>query len=260
MTPAKIMIATPTPGRVATVFMKTVIATMSDLSDAGITSRFETFDAADLPLQRNILATRFYESDCTHLFWVDADMMFHEKLCATLMGCAKPFVGTVYAGKQFDFSRVEAAMAKGLTPAEASTFASDWIAHLIPDRPKIEVENGLLEVDRIAFGAMLITRDVLDIMIKRAGVKRQALTNNNLGSFYNFFTARAESAMANQHVSEDMSFCDRWRRDCGGRIWAYVDTTVYHIGDFAYGGSYMDYLRAVARLQATQLQISETLK
>jgi hypothetical protein len=36
---------------------------------------------------------------------------------------------------------------------------------------------------------------------------------------------------SNPAMSEDTSFCERWRR-CGGEIWAAVDFPVGHIGRF----------------------------
>lgn len=247
MSKPRVMIVSPTPGTVTTVYMKTILATMNDLATNGIYCQFETFDGADLPLQRNILATRFYESDCTHMFGVDRDMMFRETLCRTMLDKNKQMIGTVYAGKQFDFSRVADAVRRGISVESAASFASDWFCYREPGRDFV-IENGLLDVDRVGFGVVLLTHHVLDLMISRGGVRRQKLSNHALGPYYNFFAVRAEVAADNQHASEDISFCDRWRIDCGGEIWALVDAPVYHVGDFAYGGSYFDHLQAINKI------------
>jgi hypothetical protein len=57
-------------------------------------------------------------------------------------------------------------------------------------------------------------------------------------SVYNFFGARPEDATKGEHVSEDISFCRRWRVDCGGEIWALLDAKIGHIGDYAYGADH----------------------
>jgi hypothetical protein len=43
------------------------------------------------------------------------------------------------------------------------------------------------------------------------------------------------------HLSEDLSFCERWRR-IGGEIWACVDETITHVGRMAFEGRYLDRL------------------
>lgn len=241
------MIASPTPGVVTTVYMKTILATMGDLASNGIYCRFETQDGSDLPLLRNILATRFYESDCTHLLCVDSDMMFRETMCRRMLGYNKPIIGTIYAGKMFYLGRMAAAMEKGFTLEQAFTFATDWIGSARPDLEKIEVTNGIVEAaPNLGMGAVLISRNALDIMISRAKVKRQIATNEASGHFYNFFTLRGEDAEANQHVSEDSSFYRRWVTDCGGTLWALVDEPVLHVGAFGFGGSYFEHLKAIS--------------
>jgi hypothetical protein len=248
MSSPNIMIATPTQGHVATPYMKTIIATMNDLALNGIHARFDTTEDSDLPKQRNVLATRFYESDCTHIFFVDSDMAFSANVCRLMLERAKPIIGTVTQTKSLDHRRVAEALRRGLSFEEALTFGSDWVC-TIPEDRDIVVENGLMEVDYLGFGAVLISRLVFDTLIRQGGVQRQHLTKPAWGPFYNFFTLREQAARANQSVSEDITFCDRWRLDCGGKLWALVDVPIYHIGDYAYGGPFIDNLRAVKRLR-----------
>ena len=243
----RIMIASPTPGMVKTVYMKSVIYTMIDLAQAGVAIRFETVDAADLAHQRNMLATRFINSDCTHLFFVDSDMMFNENLCRLMLGHDKPFMGVVATNKQFHVARVEEAARRGLTVPEAVLSASDWFAFHPPGQPKLVVENGIMEVDRVGFGIVLLSRQALTTMIDRGVAPQYAY---GAEPTYNFFGTRPAEAAAGQHIAEDMSFCNRWKLDCGGRIWALVDTPVYHVGDFGYGGSYFQYLQTMLKLQS----------
>jgi hypothetical protein len=247
MSQTKVLILTPTPGHVVTVYMKTVVATMLDLFKHGIAAGYDTYDASDLPMQRNILATRFLESDFTHLFWIDSDMMFAEDVCRTMLSKNKPIVGTVASGKSFDFSKMEAALGRGLSFEEAKSFGWHWLHQRAPDKDLI-VEDGLMQTEYIGCGAVLMSRHVFEIMISRGGVQRQI--NHQPGNpYYNFFTVRAEPASHGQHVPEDLSFCDRWRLDCGGRIYVLTTAQIFHIGDFAYGGSYFDHLVALKKLQ-----------
>jgi hypothetical protein len=248
MSSPRVMIASPTPGTVKTVYMKSVIHTMIDLAEAGVTTRFETVDAADLAHQRNVLASRFVDSDCTHLLFVDSDMMFDETLCRLMLARGKPVIGVIAATKQFHVSRIEAAVRRGLSVPEASLSASDWIAFHLAGQPQLKVENGIMEVEKIGFGIVLISRQVLTTMIERGAAPSYGAGEP---ATYNFFGLRAADAAAGQHMAEDMAFSRRWTLDCGGRLWTLVDTPVYHIGDFAYGGSYFQYLQTMLKLQSS---------
>jgi hypothetical protein len=79
-------------------------------------------------------------------------------------------------------------------------------------------------------------------MVERRAATLQPFRNER---FYNFFGERAGDAASGLHTSEDFSFCNRWRIDCGGEIWALLDARIGHIGDYAYGAdqSYLDWLK-----------------
>ena len=41
-------------------------------------------------------------------------------------------------------------------------------------------------------------------------------------------------------LSEDFSFCQRWRQ-CGGEVWASATHTIQHIGNHAFEGNFHDW-------------------
>lgn len=246
----RVMIASPTPGEVKTVYSKTAMMNMNDLAQHGIHAHYETEDGSHIAIQRNKLATRFLASDCTHLFFLDADMMSDGTLCRTLLIKQKPFIGAVCSGKSIDFARIETAIKGGIPLKQAVMFGFQWLFYPVPGREHVRVDNGIAEVSQIGSAALLIERSVLTTMIaKGVATKRTTSDLDGNHAVYNFFGERAQEVSNNETVGEDIAFCRRWRDGCGGEIWALADVVIFHIGNFAYGGNFFDYLTAQAAME-----------
>jgi hypothetical protein len=52
------------------------------------------------------------------------------------------------------------------------------------------------------------------------------------GPFYDFFSEM--NLEDGTRLSEDYSFCERWRSLAGNEIWAAVDEPIGHVGDMIY--------------------------
>ncbi len=250
----RVMIASPTPGEVKTVYAKTVMATMADLASHGIAAEFMTEDAAGIAALRNLIATRLVESPCTHLYCIDSDMMHDELLCRALLTKQKQFIGTVPAVKQFHFDRMEAALKRGAPFKDAILFGHDWLFYPVPGQTNWVIENGMTQVDHVGFGCVLLEKTVFTTMIDRGVAKRyETVWRGARRKLYNFFGDRPDDELDGPPGREDLMFCRRWAIDCKKDIWALVDATVWHVGDFAYGGNYFEYLQAVARLERQEV-------
>jgi hypothetical protein len=60
------------------------------------------------------------------------------------------------------------------------------------------------------------------------------------GPFYDFF---GEITLEDgDSLSEDHSFCKRWRSIPGNEIWAVVDEPIGHVGDMVYNAPYLNRL------------------
>jgi hypothetical protein len=243
----RVLIATPTPGSVKTAYMKTVLATMVHLTQNGIDCSWDHEDGSDIALQRNLLATRFFcDRSLTHVFCLDSDIAVAGETCARLLSANLPVVGAIYPSRCFDFSLVERALQWGHTPKEAQLFGFDWLSIFEDGADQVTVRNSMMEVQSIGFGAVLIQRSVFETMIsQKAATKRLSPTK---GEYFGFFSPRLADVADDKHYFEDVSFCRRWRIDCGGTIWAMTDIPIYHIGDYGFGGSYQEYIEAVHRM------------
>lgn len=243
-----IFIATPTPGSVKTGYMKCVLATMMELGARGIQSDFASEEGSVIEMQRDMLATRFLNGPWSHILFVDSDMMFPHDLCSRMLATNKPLIGAAYAARRSNGPMIEEAMKRGLSFNEASLFGCDWQVFALDDSSPIIVKDGIMQVRAVPFGFTLIQRVVFETMVSSGVAKQQKITNTQVGAFYNFFLPHPEIIKRGQHISEDISFCRRWQKDCHGEVWTFTDAAVYHIGEFGFGGSYFAYLQAVKRL------------
>jgi hypothetical protein len=226
-----VLIATPTRGSPKMQYVQSLIGTIKDLARRKIPSDFEVEEGSNLTLQRSVLASRFLKlHQFTHLFFIDDDMIVPHDLCARLLASDKPIVGTVATPRNIDLNRAEKAMSLGIPFRQALLVGHDWIV--------VSRDNDtapLRKVESLGFGAVLIRRDALSLMVEKGAVRRYSLLPGPV-EFYGFFATRGEDEWA----GEDRSFYRRWQIDCRGEIWALTDVPIMHIGDFAYGGRYSD--------------------
>lgn len=50
-------------------------------------------------------------------------------------------------------------------------------------------------------------------------------------------------------VSEDLSFCIRWR-ECGGQVWAAIGHRISHVGPHDFGARYLDQIEKPQEMKA----------
>ncbi len=161
---------------------------------------------------RNNLADEFLRTNCTHLFFLDADMIFKTSDVRRILSHDVSVVGGMYPRRTDKLS---------------------WC--LNETKPKSPtLENGLREVRHLGTGFLCIARGVFEAIIKADGDK---ITYNHLGEqvgkighdFFHMGVHESVDEGVPVYLSEDWWFCTRWR-ELGGSI--FVDTKVIlkHMG------------------------------
>lgn len=169
-------------------------------------------DIADL---RAFALTYFYDfaPEATHLLFLDDDMGFKPELILDMLMFNEPVVGAMYPKRTLP---IEFA---GTGPTDAPS------------------KGGFLKVDGVGMGITLIRRDAVEIMLQ----KMPEISDDKLGGLTELFGASAKRLIRafepvrseRGKVSEDFSFCRRWR-DCGGEVWAACHHEIQHIGGHAF--------------------------
>jgi hypothetical protein len=241
-----VLIATPTAGGVvkalyATTLLKTVIA----VKDAGWGVDFVTVDSAYISRARNYFAHLLLrQPHFTHLVMIDSDMSFEGHVICRLIRCDKPVVAAAYSQRRMDMvAFAQAARNPELALADLTALALEYNLQPEPEAGahQVKVVDGMLRVNHVALGCAVIRRDAFESLIA-AGIIRlrpdRFLQKSGLGGpFYDFF---GETTLEDgDSLSEDYSFCKRWRSMPGNEIWAVVDEPIGHVGDMVYSAPYL---------------------
>jgi hypothetical protein len=202
-----------------------LIALTKEMTDRGIFGGCNAVSFPDLIDLRNIFLTLFFDrSDATHLLLVDADMQFEPQLVGDMLLADKPLIGCIYPTKRLPMT---------------------WVGSSLD--PPAEPEGGLLELEYIGCGVMLIRRDCIEKMIAADQVEIETdLTKTALAGLLKPQGAnrliKAFDKLTNsqgRYLSEDFSFCERHRK-AGGKVYAVIDHQITHLGIMPFTARYSD--------------------
>lgn len=232
----RIMMAMPTRGGVCPHTALT-IANLASVRDVDVDVRFalDRFNIrqTDLVRARSVFVRMFLEeTQATHLLFVDSDISFDTRLLLGMLQGGEDFVAAPYPRREgIDFERARAAP-PGLGEAAAYRYAFHPLERFEP-RP-----NGLVEVKHMPLGCTLLSRTCLSAMVERYR-SELSFMDRTLGPTSPIRTVALFQLLLEdgELMSEDFSFCERWRR-MGGKVWGYFGpgSPVTHHGEHAYRG------------------------
>jgi hypothetical protein len=179
---------------------------------------------------RNSLVAKMmqFEGQSTHLVFIDADIEFDAASVLKLLIAQKDVVGGIYPKK---------------------TLPIDYVVNPIENA---KLDGALLEVKRIGTGFICVKREVFEKMFD---YYKHLKYNDNIGLEekyapfkYALFDTSIDQNDNNNYLSEDYTFCDRWRA-MGGQIWADLSINLNHLGHYKFKG--------ISPLQALQVAAAQ---
>jgi hypothetical protein len=199
----KLFIALPTThGVMQTQFLPGI---MDWFRDRSIETTVYQYIDPYIVLARNTAVADFLQTDCTHLLFIDADIVFRKEQILRLLSHDVDIVGGLYPKK-----------AQGKIK---------WVCNALPDRPPPE-ENGLIKLKHIGTGFMLIRRRVFVEMIGHFGDEIAYLEDEIDRELWNFFPM---GIVDRRMLSEDWFFCNR-ARELGFVVYGDTVVLLKHIG------------------------------
>lgn len=244
-----ILIGTPVPtGMCHAAYTQSLVKTLSLFTKAPNIRLYHKFVLNDnlVSRSRNLLAAYILsEPRITHLLFIDPDIRWDPKQIYKLITNNKPICAAVYSKRGYRWDRLrtkkfhELLTKKDLSDAvfreKAKAILLDYNVHFGATR---KMEDGVIEVEEIGAGFMLIAREVFDTMaqahpewkLKDPKITIESKAKDFVYSFFEY------GMYDGNYYSEDYSFCKKWR-SLGGQIYADLSINLSHFGIEEYHGN-----------------------
>ena len=179
---------------------------------------------------RNHLVSMFMQTDCTHLMFIDSDMVFDSQAIYNLISKNRSVSCGAYSAK-----------------VGALNDATN-VVKAVDENPEVD-DYGMIEAKLAGTGFLCIKREVIEKMQEYYAHLHydQDYDSNYLAEFdqlpdedmetlkrnlYSLFDT-SHCPDTNEYLSEDYTFCRRWR-DMGGQIWLDCNINLGHVGTTMY--------------------------
>lgn len=203
---------------------------MPALQQHRITSQAQFLSDCEVVMARNVLASQFLTTDFTHLLFIDDDMAFLTGTVMRMIDADKGVIGCTYPKRRLDLGKA-LELAKTHSPASAIAQASEQVVYRETWRG-VQAVDGVCTVDGLGMGLCLISRSVFEQLLPTV---RKTIEPKIKFPVYGFFDHI-------DHLSEDRSFCARWRAT-GGEVFALIAEDIGHVGKFTYRARLIDALK-----------------
>ena len=198
-------IGTPLYGeQVNLAYMDSIILLSKELEKAGIPSiRQHVIHTSLITKARNECISNFMNNTKLDYFlFIDADIGFNALDVIKMMNYDKPLIAGTYPKKHLRWEEIQKCFYNDIPETSKELFEKTSEYTLYEKENEIP-KDGLLEVNRVGTGFMMIKRDLIKKMAKKYP-KLMYKENGKKG--YGLF----ESAIMNkEHLSEDYAFCER---------------------------------------------------
>ena len=245
-----LMVIVPThSGTVTTETTATLVTLATLMAARGGRMSLDFYSGALITQTRNAMVADFLSSNAQALLMLDADQGLDAAALARLIDLKKPVVGCLYPRRVYDWSSLRAR--DGMAADEVQAQIARFVGELVSTRGdalEFDVVDGYARALTVGTGAIVIRREAFDGLRARfpelegQGFDPQMFTGERFAQNWGFFNTLS-AAQAGVNLSEDFSFCHRWRVGCGGEIWADITSPSQHVGRHVVSGSYLDHLR-----------------
>ena len=223
-----ILVATPCfGGMVSQSYMLSVIRLMSYARSSGfdVSLSMLGYDALISRARSTLVAAFLDNPAATHLLFVDADIGFEPQQVERLLKFDKDFTGALYPLKSIDWDFIpQRCVERGESIQQA---ALSYVGTFCPEAERKQ-EGDFVTATYAGGGFQLIRRSALERLIAAypeshfsrvhsmplSGSRREAAQSSNLFALFDCIIDPETGA----YLSEDYSFCRRWRQ-IGGEIW-----------------------------------------
>ena len=247
--PHKIMVCTPCHSDVSMHYTQAVLKFQQACWAKKIQVSFTLLKSSLVTQGRNLCVAEMlnHEDNYTHLLFIDSDIDFNSETIFKMLDFDKDIIGVPYPMKTLSWDKIWRRNNLKQTTINSGDDLSK-IGFTFPvkvNNPEsIVVDQGLIELTHAPTGCMLIKRNVLEKMIKEyphLEIFQPTIINGvevKKENMYNLFDT-LHDPKTKRYFGEDFGFCQRWV-DIGGKVYAYIDDYITHVGEYSYCGRFKD--------------------
>jgi hypothetical protein len=241
----KLFIGMPTyGGMMTTLTAKSLIDLNSLMAQYGVEVKFSfLMNESLIQRARNYITDEFLNrSDCTHLMFIDADIVFNPQDIIAMLALDKEIVGGPYPKKSLDWNQLNKAIKKNpeLPPSEYEKLTGSIVFNPVGGTTKFSIQEPL-EIMDLGTGFMLIRRDVLEKY--QAAYPEKMYKPDHVGQAH-FDGSREICAFfdcvidpdSKRYLSEDYFFTQQCRK-IGIKTWLAPWINLGHMGSYLFQGS-----------------------
>jgi hypothetical protein len=240
-----IFVATPAYGGMCYLpYVQGLLELQRACIDASI--GFEYFYVSGTALlhqQRNVAVERFLRSDLSHMMFIDADIGFRGEDVVRMLEYQHELMLGLYPAKQINWAAV-VSVARSDHSAPASKVAQHAAVYsasaYAKDGDRVDIKyDEVYEIYAGGTGLMMISRTVFERMARTYSQTKVLFPPSYLNlvpgatSMYEHFEFLREAD--GRSLSEDLSFCKKWRA-CGGKLYACTWFKTVHAGLHLFDG------------------------
>lgn len=240
----KLFLSTPCyGGQCLEKYATSVIKLQIELIKEGIQLMLDTTENESLVHRaRNVAVGRFLQkTDADVFMFIDADVEFTADAVVRLVKSPHDVSVAVYPKKVVMWDQVKNAVEQG-DERNMAMLSSSLVANI--GAHKRTVEDGFVELLDGPTGFMAIKRgafEKLEEKFPELNCKNDH-QNRDFDEYCAVFDCMIDPE-SRRYLSEDYAFCRRWQQ-CGGRIFADINTTLGHVGNLPFTGCLNDRLKA----------------
>jgi len=219
-------------------YTNSLLALQAALLQRGVGFQYAwTKSASLITTARNYLVDVFLTAtNATHLLFVDADMVFRGEDVLRMLDSGLDIIAPIYPRKEINWANIALAAQTHVPPEALAEIGATYGTFVLADPISGARIDSPTEVTGIGTGIMLIKREVFFRMAAAYpnDLARIDPRHRDSRKMHTFFTLDQDED--GNALSEDMSFCQRWRV-IGGKIYGAPWFEVGHIGNFEFRGN-----------------------
>ena len=253
LTSMKVMLATPCYiSGVAMNYVASMFSLALDARQVGLDCILHLHSESLITRGRNMIVLKFLSEEAfTHLFWIDSDVVFQSESVFRLLRADRDIAAGVYPMKRFNWPAQ--GLPTGMTQRQFEDRYTDYPfnpigAGAIPVSSHADAD-GFVEVAEAPTGFMVIKRHVFKLMMEKYPelnyVPDGPPNNPQRHLYWRFFDCMIDPD-SGRYLSEDYTFCRRWR-DIGGKVFVDVQCKLMHLGQHLFRGDLAESLRMQGR-------------